>query len=97
MLKVKLFSELNLELVSLRRPVVSSSVAPVKDWYLLKALVAIKRSVVPVSTMPAVDDKIVVDPYSMLWFIPQYSLAGDVEATIPILKQKLLMTEKCLT
>ena len=57
---------LKFAVVNFRRPVSLSSVAPVADLYLLKALVAIKRSVVPVSTMPALLDKMVVEPYLML-------------------------------
>jgi hypothetical protein len=40
--------------------------------------VAIRISVVPVSTIPAVVERMVVVPYLMDWSIPQYSLAGDV-------------------
>jgi hypothetical protein len=43
--KFKFFKLLYWELVNLSRPVVSSSVAPVADWYTLRALVAIKRVV----------------------------------------------------
>ena len=32
----------------------------------------------PVSTIPAVVDKMVVVPYLMDWLIPQYALAGEV-------------------
>ena len=36
-------------------------------------------SVVPVSTMPAVEDRILVDvPYLMDWSMPKKSEAGDV-------------------
>ena len=54
-----------------RRPVSSSLVAPVASWYASKAFVAIRTSVVPVSTMPAVDERIVVEPYEMDSSIPQ--------------------------
>ena len=30
------------------------------------------------STIPAVAARMVVEPYSMVWSMPQYSLAGDV-------------------
>ena len=49
-------------LVILRSPVLESSLAPVALTYLLYASVARRMSVVPVSTIPAVDFKICVLP-----------------------------------
>ena len=43
------------------------------------APVAMRMSVVPVSTMPAVEDRMFVDaPYLMDWLMPKNSEAGDV-------------------
>lgn len=39
---------------------------------------AMRTSVVPVSTIPAVDDKMLAPPYVMLWSTPKYKLAGEV-------------------
>lgn len=46
----------------LRRPVEVSSEAPVADLYALNASVAIRTSVVPVSTMPAEFVRMGVEP-----------------------------------
>lgn len=51
----------NWEVVRRSKPVVLSSTAPVADLYRLKASVAIRRSVVPVSTIPAVEDRMEVE------------------------------------
>ena len=68
MVKNRLCSFAYWAVVSLRRPVVPSTVAPVRFWYLLKASLAMSMSVVPVSTIPAVfprmvapDDPSVID------------------------------------
>lgn len=86
------------EEVMVRRPVVESGVAPVRDWYRWNASagfrgqgtisvgkspthyspVAMRMKVVPVSTIPAVDDRMVVPPYEIDWLIPQNSEAGYV-------------------
>lgn len=59
-----------------------SNTAPVALWYAVMALVASKSKVVPVSTIPAVVDKMVVEaPYLTLWLIPQNSLDGKVEVS----------------
>ena len=65
MVKNRLCSFACRAVVSLRRPVVPSVVPPVKFWYLLKALLAMSMSVVPVSTIPAVFPRMVApeDPY----------------------------------
>lgn len=42
---------------------------------------AIKRRVVPVSTIPAVELKTVVEPYLIDWLMPQNSEEGEVEVT----------------
>lgn len=65
----------------------TSTTAPVADWYALNASigyldycnwfhpryapVARRMKVVPVSTIPAVFDRIVLVPYVMLWLKPQ--------------------------
>ena len=55
-----------------RRPVALSSVAPVALWYLLNASDARYRRVVPVSTIPAVVERMVVlAPYRIDWSTPQ--------------------------
>ena len=64
--------------VSLSRPVVWSSVAPVAFWYAWNASVAIMTSVVPVSTMPAEPRSSDSLPYARSWSMPQYALAGAV-------------------
>lgn len=62
------------------RPVLASLTAPVAFWYALKPWVARRIRVVPVSTMPAVVERMVVEvPKRIDWLIPQNSLAGDVE------------------
>ena len=73
MVKNRLCSFAYWAVVSLRRPVVPSIVAPVRFWYLLKASLAMSMSVVPVSTIPAVFPRIVApdDPYVIDWSMPQ--------------------------
>ena len=68
MVKNRLCSFAYWAVVSVRGPVVSSIVSPVRFWYLLKASLAMSMSVVPVSTIPAVfprmvapDDPSVID------------------------------------
>ena len=65
MVKNRLCSFAYWAVVSLRRPVVPSTVAPVRFWYLLKASLAMSMSVVPESTTPAVFPGMVSaeDPY----------------------------------
>lgn len=78
-MKDKVDNLLKLLVETVSRPVALSRVAPVADLYLLNPLVAIKMRVVPVSTIPAVLDRMVVEPYLIDWLMPQYSLAGEVE------------------
>jgi len=59
-----------------RRPTLPSKTAPITEAYLLNASVAIKMSVVPVSTIPAVVERMVCSPYRMLCSKPQYLEAG---------------------
>jgi len=61
-----------------RRPTLLSKTAPVTEAYLLNASVAIKMRVVPVSTIPAVVDRMAWSPYRMLCSKPQYLEAGRV-------------------
>ena len=53
MVKNRLCRFSNWDAESVRSPVALSSVAPVARWYAWNASVASRRSVVPVSTMPA--------------------------------------------
>lgn len=53
------------------RPVTASKVAPVALTYFLYASVARRIRVVPVSTMPAPLEMMVVEPYVIDWLIPQ--------------------------
>ena len=48
----------------------------------MKALVASRRRVVPVSTMPEVELRTDVEPYDTDRSMPQYSEAGDIEVTM---------------
>ena len=61
MLKNRLCRLANWEVVKRRRPVLRSATAPVALWYRLRASEAMSTSVVPVSTIPAVVDKIEVE------------------------------------
>ena len=73
MVKNRLCSFAYWAVVSLRRPVVLSIVAPVRFWYLLKASLAMSMSVAPVSTIPAVFPRMIVldDPYVIDWSMLQ--------------------------
>jgi len=73
MTKFKLCRLENCDEVNLISPVVESVLPPVADSYRLYASDAMSRSVVPVSTIPAVEGRISEDelPYVMLWLIPQ--------------------------
>ena len=62
MVKKRLLRLSNWLLEILRRPVTESFSAPVAVWYASKASVARKRKVVPVSTMPALVERICVSP-----------------------------------
>ena len=63
-MKKRLWRAANWSGVTDKRPVVLSGVAPVAAVYALKASVASRSRVVPVSTIPAVDGRIVVSPYA---------------------------------
>ena len=73
MVKNRLCSFACRAVVSLRRPVVPSIVAPVRFRYLLKASLAMSMSVVPVSTIPAVFPRMIApdDPYVIDWSMLQ--------------------------
>jgi len=77
-LKYKLCILSNCSWVTVKCPVTLSNVAPVACWYAWKASVAIKSSVEPVSTTPAVGFNIVVlSPYVIDCSMPQYLFAGE--------------------
>jgi hypothetical protein len=73
MLKYRLFIASNCASVTVKRPVVESSTAPVSCWYFLNASVAIRSKVVPVSTMPELLRRVeeLPVPYERVWSIPQ--------------------------
>ena len=79
MLKNKLCRSSSWSSVILSRPVFASSTAPVAFLYLWYASVASRRSVLPVSVMPAVCASICVlpSPYVIDWSMPTYSEAGE--------------------
>lgn len=62
MVKVNVSNALYCAEVIEYRPVAESYTAPVAEAYLLNASLAMYRRVVPVSTIPAVLDEIVVEP-----------------------------------
>ncbi len=102
MSKLRVWSLPNCAVVSLSKPVVSSFTPPVALVYLSKASLAIRTRVVPVSTIPAVSDKIAVFavPYVMLSLMPQNSFAGEVVAErkirqIGVLKKHIDETTHC--
>jgi hypothetical protein len=77
-IKYKLFKFAYLAAGIERRPTLLSKAAPVTEAYLLNASVAIKMRVVPVSTIPAVAERMACSPYRMLCSKPQYLEAGRV-------------------
>ena len=81
MLKIRLWRFSNWLSVIVSKPVVLSITPPVARWYAWNASVASRRSVVPVSTMPAEPERRVVseEPYVTSWSMPQYAEAGEVE------------------
>ena len=83
MVNTKFCSLAKFALEILSRPVALSSVAPVALWYFWNASVASRRSVVPVSTMPAEPERSVVSvPYETSWSMPQYADAGEVDVDL---------------
>ena len=95
MLKKRLCKFSSWSSVILSRPVFASSTAPVALLYLWYASVASRRSVLPVSVMPAVCARIWVlgspSPYVIDWSMPTYSEAGEtpvIELCSPSWKYK---------